>query len=68
MVVEVKLKKWGSSIGCVIPKEIIEKNHLKEKDTIFLTISKKKDLSDVFGTMQLGDAQKNKDFVRRGSL
>ena len=67
MVVKVKLKKWGSSIGCVIPKDIIEKNDLQEDDEIFLTISKKKDMRDLFNTMQLGNAQENKDFVRRGS-
>ncbi len=48
--VESQLRNWGRSIGLVIPKEAIIKEHLKEGDTISLLILKKSNaLHETFG-------------------
>ncbi len=38
-----KPKKWGNSIGVIIPKEIIEQQKITLKDELILHIEKKKD-------------------------
>jgi len=38
-----KPKKWGNSIGIIIPKEIIEKENITLDDEVILHIEKKKD-------------------------
>ncbi len=43
MEVVAKPKKWGNSIGVIIPKEIIEKEKITIKDELVLHIEKKRD-------------------------
>ena len=38
-----KPKKWGNSIGVIIPKEIIEQQNITIDDELVLHIEKKKD-------------------------
>lgn len=62
----VTVKKWGSSMGVIIPKEIVEKQHIKEGDEIVLNVFKKGDLTDVFGTLKTKlTGQKLKDLSRK---
>ncbi len=67
MPVEVKLRRWGSSLGCVIPKEVVEKQRLKEDDVVLVAFVKKGDLSDLFGTLKTDmTGQQVKDMARKG--
>ena len=68
MAVKVKVKKWGNSMGLILPKAVIEKEHLKENDTINIEIVKEADLSDIFGSIKKRklSGQKFKDMVRKG--
>ena len=61
-------KKWGSSIGVVIPKEIIEKNKIKENDKIIIEVKKTNKASAIWGLIKAPriDAQKAKNEMRRG--
>lgn len=52
MGIEVTVKKWGNSFGIVLPKEIVEKEGLKENKKIVINIIKQADLSDVFGSLK----------------
>lgn len=49
--IETKLKRWGNSIGIVIPKETIEREHLIENKNVKFLIIKdsKKALKETFG-------------------
>lgn len=38
-----KPKKWGNSIGFIIPKEIVEQQNITLKDELILHIEKKND-------------------------
>ncbi len=38
--VECKAKKWGSSIGVIIPHGIVEREHIKPEDAIRISVSK----------------------------
>ena len=50
MAVEVRTKRWGSSIGVVIPSETIEKLNIKPDEDIVIEIEKKNNvLKELFG-------------------
>jgi len=40
----VKPKKWGNSVGVIIPKEIIEKENITLRDELIIHIEKKKNI------------------------
>jgi antitoxin component of MazEF toxin-antitoxin module len=62
-----KLKKWGSSLGIIVPAEIVKKENLKEGEEIVFAIKKKNPLIETFGTLKDWkiDAQKMKDEARK---
>lgn len=67
---EVVIKKWGNSMGVLLPKKLIEKENLKENDKVFIEIVKKADLSDIFGTIKNRKitGQEFKNIVKEGWL
>jgi antitoxin component of MazEF toxin-antitoxin module len=53
MAVEVVTKKWGNSIGIVIPKNLADKIRLKPKETVLIEIERKQNvLRELFGAIQ----------------
>lgn len=64
---EVKIKKWGNSLGIILPKELVEERKLKKGEKVNLEIIKKADLRDIFGTLKTGlTGQQFKDLARNG--
>ena len=67
MEVEAVAKKWGSSIGFVIPKEVIEKEKIKPNSKVKFEIIKVSDISDTFGRLKRKiSGQEFKDRARAG--
>ena len=62
-----KLREWGSSIGLVIPKEIVRQESLKSGDEVVVEIKKAKTLKDLFGSLKSLkiDTQEFKDERRK---
>ena len=53
MAIQVKTKKWGNSIGIIIPSETVEKLNIKPEETIEVEVSKKSNvLKELFGAMK----------------
>lgn len=53
MAIEVKTKRWGNSIGIVIPSETIEKLNIKPEEEIVIEIGKKSNvLKELFGAIK----------------
>ena len=53
MTMEAKTKKWGNSIGIVIPAEMVEKLNLKPEQDILIEIEKKNNvLKEMFGSLK----------------
>lgn len=51
MAIEVKTKKWGNSIGIIIPSEAVERLNIKPEERIIVEIEKKSNvLKEMFGT------------------
>ena len=66
-VTETKVKRWGSSLGVVIPSEIAKKEKLKEGEKVIIEIKKKNTMREFFGSLK-GldiDPQKMKDELRK---
>ncbi len=68
MAVEVTLKKWGNSVGLILPKEFVDKRHLKEDQKIAIEIVEVGDLRKIFGSggKSKMSGQEFKDMVKEG--
>lgn len=69
MEVNVIAKRWGSSIGVIIPKEVVEAKRIKENDKIVIRFGKRKPKAGVlFGRFAnwKKSGQEIKDEMKRG--
>lgn len=67
MASEVEVKRLGNSVGVILPKELVEKKHLKVNEKILVEIVKEADFKKIFGTLKARvSGQKFKDLVREG--
>ncbi len=64
---DLKVRKIGNSLGVIFPSELVKEKKLKENETVFVSVTKKGDLSDFFGTLKFKESgQKIKDELRKG--
>lgn len=48
---KLRLRKWGNSLGIVIPQDVLEKERAKEGDELFILVKKgKPNLRKLFGS------------------
>ena len=67
MGIEVTVKKWGNSMGVILPKDFISHQNINEDDKIIIEIVKKADLTHLFGSLKRKmSGQEFKDMVRTG--
>ncbi|MFA4887279.1 MAG: AbrB/MazE/SpoVT family DNA-binding domain-containing protein [Candidatus Nanoarchaeia archaeon] len=61
------IKTWGSSLGVVLPRELVKEQHLKEGEEIVITVHKKKNINELFGKLKHWkiNTQKLKDDLRK---
>jgi len=67
--VEAVAKKWGSSLGIVIPKNIVEQEHIVENEKVKIEIKKAHTAREVWGLLPHGwkkTTQELKDEARAG--
>ena len=67
MTIQVRLRKWGNSVGIVIPAEVLKEKDLEEDEDVLVEISKKNSIEDLFGSLKKWkiNAQKEKEILRR---
>lgn len=63
-----KTKKWGSSLGLIIPRNIVQKEHISEGEDIVVSIKKQHLAKEFFGILSgwKKPTQKLKDEARKG--
>jgi antitoxin component of MazEF toxin-antitoxin module len=63
MVVQTKarLKKWGNSLGVVIPKEAAERNGLRAGEEVEIMVTKVSDFTELRGKYPIKDLQAAKE-------
>lgn len=67
MATETEVRRWGNSLGVLLPKGFVDEQHIKEHDKILIAVVKKADLSHLFGTLKTKmTGQEFKDLVRKG--
>ena len=62
-------KKWGSSIGVILPKEVVDAKKIRENDVIKIEIINRPLAREFFGRFRgkfKKSAQELKDEARRG--
>jgi len=62
-----KLRRWGSSLGLIVPKEFVLKQRLKSGEEVLFEIKKKTLVKDIFGALKdwKVNSQKVKDELRK---
>lgn len=60
-------KEWGNSIGIVLPKDVVMKEHISPNEEITVEIKQKNILRETFGTLKEWkiNSQKVKDELRK---
>ncbi len=66
MAIRTVMRKWGNSLGVVIPREEATKEGLKENDEVEIVIRKAVDIRQLFGKYKFKDLQSLKDEMREG--
>jgi antitoxin component of MazEF toxin-antitoxin module len=66
MAIRTVMRRWGNSLGVVIPKEEASKEGLKENDEVEIVIRKAVDIRQLFGKYKFRDLQSLKDELREG--
>lgn len=62
-----EVKKWGNSLGIILPMKKMDNLNIKPGDKISIEISKKVDFSNLFGTLKFDKStQELKDEIRKG--
>lgn len=69
--VKVKAKQWGSSLGFIIPNEVVKEQKIREGDELEIELQKVTDIEQLFGIAhgkrQTGlTTQRIKDELRAG--
>ncbi len=61
-------KRWGSSLGIIIPKEVVEHEHISENEKIVVEIKKKHLAGEFFGVLAgwKRPTQEIKEEMRKG--
>ena len=66
MAIQARLRKWGNSIGIVIPNDVLRSQSLKEGEEVIVEIERKKSMKELFGSLKIKiDSQKLKDQLRK---
>ena len=69
MEIKTKAKKWGSSLGVILPKSIVDKSNIRENDEIRIEIKTNQIDKEFFGRFPRKSkrtAQELKDEARKG--
>ncbi|MBI2141346.1 AbrB/MazE/SpoVT family DNA-binding domain-containing protein [Candidatus Woesearchaeota archaeon] len=60
-------KKWGNSIGIILPKDTVKSQGIKEGDDMVVSVFKRGNLEDVFGKLKTEmTGQEFKNLARKG--
>ncbi|MGI0088384.1 MAG: AbrB/MazE/SpoVT family DNA-binding domain-containing protein [Nitrosotalea sp.] len=61
-----KLKRWGNSYGVIVPKDIIEKEGIKEGELVEISVRRTVDVRRLFGRYRFKNLQAQKESMRKG--
>lgn len=59
------MKKWGNSLGLIIPSDVANNAGLREGDEVEFQLKKCSDVKELFGKYPMGNIQEIKDELRK---
>ena len=63
----VRLKKWGKSLGAIIPKKVVKQAGLKEGEEVEISVRPVSDIKRLFGRYHTGiSTQRIKNDMKAG--
>lgn len=64
-IIETEAKKWGNSLGVILPKDVVDEENIKENQKITLLVIKdsKKTLNETFGLLK-GKLKKSTQLIK----
>lgn len=67
MISTAKLRPWGSSLGIIVPMDIVRKEKLSKGEEIIVDIKRKNKIRELFGALKDWkiDSQQMKDELRK---
>ncbi len=66
MAIRTVVRKWGNSLGIVIPREEASREGIKENDEVEVVVRKATDIRQLFGKYKFKDVQAVKEELREG--
>ncbi len=66
MPIRTVVRRWGNSLGIVIPREEASKEGIGENDEVEVVVRKAVDIRQLFGKYKFRDLQSVKDEMREG--
>lgn len=67
MAIQTTVKKWGNSMGIVLPMDFVQNRELKENDVVIINVVKEADLKNLFGSLKRKmSGQEFKNIVKEG--
>lgn len=66
MAIRSVVRKWGNSLGVVIPREEASKEGIRENDEVEVVLRKAVDIRQLFGKYKFKDLQSLKNELREG--
>jgi len=66
MITKSKVKRWGNSLGVVLPKTLVEEEGLREGEEVEVTVRRVSDVRNLRGKYPFKDLQHEKDEMKRG--
>ncbi len=66
MAIRTVVRKWGNSLGVVIPREEASKEGIKENDEVEVVVRKATGIRQLFGKYKFKDLQAVKEELREG--
>ncbi len=66
MAIRTKLRRWGNSLGVVIPRDEASREGLRENDEVEVLVRKAVNIRQLFGKYKFRDLQSLKDELREG--
>lgn len=65
LVAKSKLKKWGNSVGVVIPNEVVKAGRLQVGEQVEIQVRKATDVTKLRGKFPIDDIQAAKEEMRK---
>ena len=65
MITKSKVKRWGNSLGVVLPKTLVEEEELREGEEVEVTVRKVSDVRSLRGKYPFKDLQQEKNEMKR---